>query len=104
MVFLLDSTDSKYPRRAVGPVVENLWRGTESRSYGRSALVLVRPLRPPRKLAITNTQVSCTAPDVFTLSDYINPGLLSQDENVGASIYGDRRVPTLGRMMVATEV
>ena len=28
----------------------------------------------------------------------------SQDDNFGASIYGDRKVLTLGRMMVATEL
>ena len=58
MELLAGGTDSDYPRRVAGPVVEKLCRGTESRCTAgpSSALVLVGSLRPPRKLATANSQ------------------------------------------------
>ena len=107
MVFLADSTDLEYLRRAVGPVVEKLCRGMKSQSYGRPAFhPSTNSVGSPARRASGRqpTHRGQAAPDVFTLSYCLNPGLFSQDENLGASIYGDRRVPTLGRMMVTTEL
>lgn len=102
MVFLADGTE--HPHREVGRVMQKIVPQNET-LISSAVHPSPSPVVSPATQADDNqhTGVKRRPAYLHTLSDCVNSGLFSRVGNVGASIYGDRRVPTLGRMTVSTE-